>query len=197
MKTHTDLLNLIAAQIKAKTYLEIGVFNPAHNFDLIAVPRKVSVDPDPKADAILRLHSDSFFNLFPDYKADLIFIDGLHHADQVKRDLINAWGALNEGGVVVMHDCNPPTEATTCVPRGTQREWCGDVYKIAGSAEAVGKFTVDFDYGCTVLRKLPGTEFPLMFENEPESWEDFDAHRHEYLQLISVEDAIENISKWE
>ena len=97
---------------------------------------KISVDPDPKAGAIIRATSDDFFTLFPDSRFDLIFIDGLHHADQVKKDLVNSFRQLNPGGVIVMHDCNPPTEATTCVPRGSQREWCGDTYKTAVSLQA-------------------------------------------------------------
>lgn len=200
MQTHTDLLNVIAIKIKAQTYLEIGVYHPDHNFNKVSVLNKISVDPDPKAGALVHCTSDAFFKLFPNSKFDLIFIDGLHHADQVKKDLLNAWEQLNEGGVIVMHDCNPPSELTTCVPRGSQREWCGDVYKTAGQIESP-KFTVDFDYGCTVLRKEPGTENPLIIGPEwlPDGasvWEIFNANRKELLNLISTEEAKEIIAAW-
>lgn len=205
MQNHTDLLNFIALKIKAKSYLEIGVYNPDHNFNKIAVPLKISVDPDPKAGALVRCGSDEFFKLFPDSKFDLGLIDGLHHADQVKRDLVNLWGQLNEGGVIVLHDCNPPTQATTCVPRGNQREWCGDVYKTVSHIDS-HKITVDFDYGCTVIRKaglVPELQFntdrlpeTLPGGDELDMWGYFDANRRDLLNLVTVEDAKEIISAW-
>lgn len=201
MRNHTDLLNLIAQQIKAQSYLEIGVYNPDHNFNKVEVPLKLSVDPDPKAKASLPITSDLYFAANKGaHKFDLIFIDGLHHADQVKKDIINAWEHLNEGGVIVMHDCNPPTEITTCVPRGSQREWCGDVYKVATAVEHPLKFTVDFDYGCTVLRKITADPADmtdvLQWDQEPVTWQQFDAHREEYLNLVTPDEAKEIIAKW-
>ena len=40
---------------------------------------------------------------------DVIFVDGLHLADQVYRDIQNALRVVADVGYVVMHDCNPPT----------------------------------------------------------------------------------------
>lgn len=200
MRNHTDLLNLIAQQIKAQSYLEIGVYNPDHNFNKIEVPLKLSVDPDPKAKASLPITSDLYFAANKGaHKFDLILIDGLHHADQVKKDIINAWEHLNEGGVIVMHDCNPPTEITTCIPRGSQREWCGDVYKTASALLHTSKFTVDFDYGCTVIRKIETPrDFPeyLSWEDKEITWAYFDAHREELLNLVTPDEAKEIIAKW-
>lgn len=196
---HTDLLNLIATTIRAKSYLEIGVFNPDHNFNKIKVPLKLSIDPDPKAKASLCATSDAYFEANKgQHKYDLIFIDGLHHAEQVKKDLLNAWQHLNDNGVIVLHDCNPPTEATTCVPRGSQREWCGDVYRLAASILHPSKFTVDFDYGCTVIRSS-GDPAEVLTVDEITlgiSWEQFDTNRDKLLNLVSVEEAEEIIAKW-
>lgn len=192
MNNHTDLLNLISAKIAAKSYLEIGVYRPSRNFNLINVPNKISVDPDPKARAIRKMTSDKYFGLYSNL-FDLIFIDGLHHADQVKRDLINSWAVLNDGGVIVMHDCNPPTEATTCVPRGKQKEWCGDVYRIASIIPHFLKFTVDFDYGCMVIRKVGDG---IYFEDFEYDWEYFDNNRRSLLNLLTIDQAVERIGKW-
>jgi hypothetical protein len=49
MIDHTDLLNLIAKKTHAKTYIEIGVFNPEHNFNKIQVNCKLGIDPDSNA----------------------------------------------------------------------------------------------------------------------------------------------------
>lgn len=195
MKHHTELLNLIAQVIGAKTYVEIGVFNPEHNFNSINVENKIGVDPDPNVKATMSTTSDKAFALFKDLKAhaDLIFIDGLHHADQVKLDIINAWNCLNLGGVIVLHDCNPHKESITHVPRDS-REWCGDVYKTICQLFTRPKFTVDFDYGCCVIRKEE--ESTLTWNDEPVSYERFDANRKELLNLVSVDEAVEIISKW-
>jgi SAM-dependent methyltransferase len=174
MKDHTDLLNLIAKKINAKMYIEIGVFNPSHNFDKIEVENKIGVDPDPNAKAMFKMISDEFFSMYKNLgiaivdgqkkyvipegepaiaraKADLVWIDGLHHADQVKKDIQNAWDILTPGGVIAVHDCNPHSEAITYVPRDS-REWTGDVYKTISNIKSE-KFTIDFDYGCCVIRK--------------------------------------------
>lgn len=195
MTHHTQLLNLIAHKIGAKVYIEIGVYNPDHNFNHIEVPEKIGVDPDPNSAATFKMSSDMFFfsSNRRGKKADLIFIDGLHHADQVKQDIENAWIALNPGGVIVLHDCNPPTESTTCVPRGKQREWCGDVYRTVCRIASPGFFTMDFDYGCTVIRK--GKD-PLVFHNQELTWEIFNTGRKVLLNLVSVEHGIEKINAW-
>ncbi len=41
---------------------------------------------------------------------DVIFIDGLHLAEQADRDILNALDFISYKGFVVIHDCNPPTE---------------------------------------------------------------------------------------
>ncbi|NRA13228.1 MAG: class I SAM-dependent methyltransferase [Crocinitomicaceae bacterium] len=41
---------------------------------------------------------------------DVIFIDGLHLATQVDRDIFNSMKFIKNDGFVVLHDCNPPTE---------------------------------------------------------------------------------------
>lgn len=196
MKNHTDVLNLIASKIGAKWYLEIGVYNPDHNFNHIAVERKVSVDPDPAAGALLKLTSDEYFALFPGQTFDLVFIDGLHHADQVKKDIQNGWNCLNVGGVIVLHDCNPPTVETTCVPRGAQREWCGDVYKTICRLSGAQKFTVDFDYGCSVIRKTSKSDVVEFGQAWEYPWNVFEQNRRDWLNLKSVHESMEIINSW-
>lgn len=195
MTNHTDLLNYIAAKTNARHYLEIGVFNPDHNFNKIDVMHKLGVDPDPNAKATVCKTSDEFFDIAKQFgdKFDIIWIDGLHHADQVKKDIINAWRCIPIGGIIALHDCNPPTEATTCIPRGKQREWCGDVFKTICQINSPFFFTVDFDYGCTVIRK---TEDPLEFNDANFEWDHFNSHRTELLNLKSIEQAKEIIDQW-
>lgn len=200
MTHRSELINLIAKKIGAKRYLEIGVYNPDHNFNKINVGVKVGVDPDLNAKALVRCTSDEWFRIgnVLGVKMDLVFIDGLHHSDQVKKDIRNAWDCLSPGGVIVLHDCNPPTEATTCIPRGAQREWCGDVYKTICSIKSA-KFTVDFDYGCGVIRKSKAKSKDaavLQFWESECTWELFNANRKDWINLVTVEEARKIISEW-
>lgn len=189
MTHHSELLNFIAKKINAEKYLEVGIFNPAHNFNLIDVPYKKSVDPDPNAKAIFLGTSDDFFASNTE-TFDLCWIDGLHHAEQVKKDIINAWDCLNENGIIVIHDSNPHSEPLTCIPRGRQREWTGDVYKTICQI-ASPKFTVDFDYGCCVIKKSDKLEW----NDLNITWDYFNENRKELLNLVSVEEAKELIEK--
>lgn len=192
MKNHTDLLNLIADQIGAEKYLEIGVFNVEHNFNSVAVKNKTGVDPAVTAEGVIQASSDDLFSetneLF-----DLILVDGLHHADQVKRDINNAWRCLNVGGVIVIHDSNPHSERITHVPRDS-REWTGDVYKTVCKI-GCDKFTADFDYGCCIVRK-ESIDQKLNWSIVAITWEVFDKHRKELLNLVSIDQAIELILKF-
>jgi hypothetical protein len=188
MRSHTDLLNYIAKKIKAESYLEIGVKNPALNFDKIEVANKLGVDPVVARHDILPVTSDEYFKTWKEQKFDLIFIDGLHEAQQVKRDIINSFNALNPGGIIVIHDCNPLERVHTLIPR-KQTIWTGDVYKTICQITS-HKFTVDFDYGCCVIREEP------TFDSSFISWETFNEERKVLLNLVSVEKAKEIIDNW-
>lgn len=192
MMKHTELINYVSEAIHAKVYLEIGVYNPEHNFDRICTPEKLSVDPDPSAKADFQMTSDMFFKTASrDPQFDLIFIDGLHHADQVRKDIINSWACLNEGGCIILHDTNPHSEHITCVPRGSQREWCGNVYQAVVQV-ANKKYTLNDDYGVTIIRK----NGPLNLTDITLTWEEFDMFRDELLNLKNWDEMTKTIDSW-
>ena len=66
---------------------------------------------------------DGFFINF-----DCIFIDGLHEYHQVKKDIFNSLKFLNEGGIILLHDCLPNNYYEQATPR-CQWIWNGDVWK--------------------------------------------------------------------
>lgn len=203
MMKHTELINYVSGKIGAKYYLEIGVYNRAHNFDRINVENKIGVDPDEEALATFTLTSDDAFELFKTIdvyyqngvvakrKFDLIFIDGLHHADQVRKDIINSWDCLNDGGCIILHDTNPHSESITHVPRDS-REWCGNVYQAVCQVKNE-LFTLKDDYGVTVIRKTG----ELKLTDDIVSWEEFDLFRNDLLNLKSWDEAIKIIDGWE
>lgn len=201
-KSRTDVLNHLADKYQLKRYLEIGLQNASQNFDKIQCEYKVSVDPDIKAGATFCMTSDEFFkdsNLMymtnPPKRVmnfDLIFLDGLHTADQVKKDFENALKVLSPNGFIVLHDCNPEKEEHTIVPRPTKTgHWNGDVYKFAIElGEYFKKFyTVDVDNGCGVWNNS-GADIIKDWHNPPHNWASFDMMRRQLLNLISWDEFI-------
>jgi hypothetical protein len=117
----STIINYLLSFLNRETlYLEIGVRNPDDNFNKIEASKKYSVDPGveyEKNPVDFKLTSDEFFKGLRDgdllsdtIKFDLIFIDGLHLAEQVDRDINNALDFIKDDGFIVLHDCNPPTE---------------------------------------------------------------------------------------
>ena len=202
MKTRTDLLNHLATKYQLKTYLEIGVQNPSQNFDKIQCGYKISVDPDKNAHATICMTSDRYFDITIGLNQkntgiqklfDLIFIDGLHTAEQVKKDFENALKVLSPNGFIVLHDCNPLKEEYTIVPRPTKTgHWNGDVFRFA--ITLVSKtftndqaFTVDIDNGMVVYRagqEYRSSEVPEIV------WAEFDRHRKHLLNLVSWDEFV-------
>jgi hypothetical protein len=158
MNNHTDLLNLLAEKFNLQSYLEIGVQTPTNNFDKIICANKRGVDPAVYNHYLIyNGTSDHFFEVnmldSDDFDFDLIFIDGLHHYEQVKRDFHNALSVLTTNGFIVIHDTLPEQEIHSIVPRQS-KVWTGDVYKLVFQLPAYPQVqfcTVDFDFGCTIV----------------------------------------------
>ncbi len=200
MKTRTDILNHLAEKHGLDRYLEIGVQDPTQNFDKIICRQKVGVDPHIRQHGFIQETSDNFFrNLFEREKkeaksdasmfiVELVFIDGLHTAEQVRKDFENALKILAPGGFIVLHDCNPEKEEHTIVPRPTERgHWNGDVYKFATSMPKYPFWTVDIDNGCMVIKpeKDCKRDWPTSID-----WQTFDKNRKEYLNLITWDEFV-------
>lgn len=188
-KTRTDLLNHLAKKHNLNSYLEIGVQVPELNFDRIVCKNKIGVDPDPKAKATFVCTSDEFFEQNK-RTYDLVFIDGLHTAEQVQKDFENALKALSPNGFIVLHDCNPKKEEHTLVPRPTKTgTWNGDVYKFASTLGVNdGYCTVDIDNGCGVFRN--GIEKYNPFNPPKIFWNYFNENRKQLLNIISWDEFV-------
>lgn len=154
MRNHTDLLNYLAVKFNLKNYLEIGVNVKNNNFNHILCKNKIGVDPKVSADATYQMTSDEYFARYGNDEFDLIFIDGLHEKDQVRKDFENSLKSLSLGGFIVLHDCAPAFEVNCHYPRDKRGVWNGDVYKFIctlGEYSDIDFCTVDFDHGCTVV----------------------------------------------
>jgi hypothetical protein len=202
MPNRTDLLNHLSEKYKLDSYLEIGVQVPELNFDKIVCKQKVGVDPDPKACATWQMTSDGFFDgrFYNGIVPQIVFIDGLHTAEQVQKDFKNALRVLSPNGFIVLHDCNPLKEEHTIVPRPTERgHWNGDVVKFAIQIANYGH-TVDIDNGCFVYQNTKENYDRILPERWNReylnklrlafSWQHFNTNRKELLNLISWDEFI-------
>lgn len=114
---------------------------------------------------------------------DVVLIDGLHEYKQVLRDVNNCLKYLNDGGVIVLHDCNPVSEAMAlrafslseakelAKENGLNwtKEWTGDVWKSVVSLRSfrddLNVFVLDCDYGLGIITKKK-PESSLNFSEE-------------------------------
>jgi hypothetical protein len=188
----TDIIQLLIDKINAKSYLEIGV-SGGENFQKIRCENKIGVDPELTSPATIFLTSDDFFNQNQE-KFDVIFVDGLHHADQVLRDINNSLEVLGEGGYIVCHDMNPEKEEHQIIPFHGGI-WNGDCWKafvqLRQERNDLEMFVVNTDYGCGVIRK--GQQAPLQITEEI-NFENFNQNRKEWLNLIEVSEFYDRIN---
>lgn len=140
MASRSDIINYFLSEMEEPTrYLEIGT-GCGSNGALVKATEKWGVDPvlkkvgghDPEKiyTRFFLQTSNDFFksSLGLSEKFDVVFIDGLHLKEQVYLDVFRSLSCLSERGVIVMHDCNPATEAMQAVPR-QQSSWNGDCWK--------------------------------------------------------------------
>ena len=93
-------------------YLEIGVWYGG-TFKYVNTNLKDGIDPAQYCECEYvnyRMTSDDFFKNSINGKYDIIFIDGLHTAYQVSKDIYNSINNLNEGGWIILDDVFPHSE---------------------------------------------------------------------------------------
>ena len=174
--------------IQANSYLEIGIDN-GKIFNAIKCDSKTSVDPAngryQHARPTHKMTSDEFFEQNT-RTFDVIFIDGMHEAEYVERDINNSIACLNDNGCIVCHDMNPETEEAQIVPRKTSR-WNGDCWKawvkIRASNPKVSMFVLDTDNGCGVIRK--GSQQLLDMNGLSLTYDNFNNNKTHWLNLVN------------
>lgn len=185
--TRMDVLNFLIEKFGYKKYLEVGV-QSGTCFVAINAEYKVGVDPDPTSQATIHLPSDEFFQKNTE-KFDLIFIDGLHVADQVYRDIVNALECLNEGGTILCHDMLPSTEERQAVPR-IQQIWNGDCWKafvqLRASRFDLAMATIESDEGLGLI--MVGEQELINIEGTDLTWETFCKNSRKWMNPISVQE---------
>lgn len=202
-----DIINGLITKNKYMTYLEIGV-RDGSCFNAIKLAAKVGVDPDQGSAANVKLTSDEFFaRIFNNTevkinptnggllnavnKYDIIFIDGLHHADQVEKDIINALACLNPGGTIVCHDMLPTNKHMQEIPmRPDHNEWTGDVWrswlKLRATRNDLEMCCIDTDWGTSVIRRGTQELISLPKPVEDITYEEWVINKQKWMNVISV-----------
>lgn len=195
-----DIINRFILQRFGRNcnYLEIGLSGSAC-YNKILSNNKMSIDPNPECSATYTLPSDIFFNklrlgelnIEKDSMWDIIFIDGLHTADQVYRDIVNATRHTKENGVIILHDCSPPawqyahSDEETC-----SGDWNGSVWKSFYFIRTVSEYltyTIDTDWGVGIIdKKYMGSK--IEHTNVFFDFGVLKKNRQQHLGLISVDE---------
>jgi len=208
-----DVINWLIKKYGYKDYLELGCVGrpdiPMPNFKKIIAPNKAGVDT--KGRPTYRMTTDAFFGqLKADIMYDIVFIDAEHIAETVMRDIDNSLRHLREDGTLVLHDCNPPTQAHSVrleadAPHKVGQDgvgyyvWCGTVWKGFVMTRLFRRDLqcrcVDTDWGCGIIQRgewLPH-DGPEAHQAEDAVWEHltyqlFANNRENLLNLITVEE---------
>lgn len=192
----TEIINTLIQKYGYKSYLEIGTQYPSSNFDKIDVEHKVSVDPFPLGDITFEGTSDEYFeSITDDVKYDIIFIDGLHHSDQVLKDIENSLNHLSKNGTIVCHDCLPTSESMQ-ERNECNGPWTGDVWKAIAELRVeridLDIKVVDTDFGCGIIRR--GTNIPYQTNQNYLTYLYYSIHKDGLLNVISPETFLEWIN---
>ena len=207
---HFEIINTLIERYQLKSYLEIGVSNPINCFNKIKIENKSSVDPgteykDNPVD--FKVTSNEFFNQLEqgntkfnsDYKWDIIFIDGLHLAEQCYKDIKNSLNHLSDNGFILIHDCNPPDgwhAREDYLVNGQYACWNGTVwkafYKIRTEGLNLETYVIDIIWGLGVIKKTKST-INIPQENPFFEYNTMSNNRTKHLGLISIEEFINKI----
>ena len=185
-----DLIQYIIDKYSFDNYLEIGC-DKNQSFSKINVKNKVGVDP--VSGGTIRDTSDNFFKINKD-KFDIIFIDGLHHYDQVSRDIKNSLKILNQNGFILIHDCLPRSIAHQAIPR-YRGSWNGDVWKSIvemRTLDHIETYTCQIDFGVGVIKNSKNSDILKIDLNDFSKlkFKDYYHNYKKYMRVIDYENLI-------
>ena len=180
-----DLIEYLINKYGYSDYLEIGC-DQDQLFSKIKIQNKVGVDPSSGGN--VRKTSDEFFKE-NNKNFDLVFIDGLHTYEQVKKDIINSLDCLKENGVVLVHDCMPDCMSKQAVPR-YRMTWNGDVWKAIVDLRHNGDlniYTCEIDQGIGIIKKEKNTSILKIDKKIKDlKFKDYYENFNKYLRVINI-----------
>ena len=180
-----DLIEYLIKKNNYTNYLEIGC-DQNQLFSKVIIDNKIGVDP--VSGGNIRKTSDDFFKENND-KFDIVFIDGLHTYEQVKKDILNSVNCLNVNGIILVHDCMPDSLGKQAVPR-YKMQWNGDVWKAIvdlRQKEDLDIYTCEMDQGIGIITKKKNSSLLLLDKPIHKiKFKDYFYNYKEYMRVISL-----------
>ena len=182
-----DLIEYLINKYKYSDYLEIGC-DQDQLFSKVRIKNKTGVDPISGGN--IRKTSDEFFRENKN-KFDIIFIDGLHTYNQVKKDILNSINCLKDEGIVLVHDCMPDSLSKQAVPR-YRMSWNGDVWKAIVDLrqnEYLETYTCKIDQGIGVIKKKRNSSILKLEKNIKDlKFKDYYKNYVKYLRVVDLKE---------
>ena len=182
-----DLIEYLINKYKYSDYLEIGC-DQDQLFSKVRIKNKTGVDP--VSGGNIRKTSDEFFRENKN-KFDIIFIDGLHTYNQVKKDILNSINCLKDEGIVLVHDCMPDSLSKQAVPR-YRMSWNGDVWKAIVDLrqnEYLETYTCKIDQGIGVIKKKRNSSILKLEKNIKDlKFKDYYKNYVKYLRVVDLKE---------
>lgn len=169
-------------RVDGNRYLEVGV-EYGYTFANVESAEKYAVDPNLRFNKLLKpkswkLHqttSDTFFSkLDNSVKFDLIFLDGLHTAEQTYKDFQNCLPHLHKKSMIIIDDtvpcdeysANPDQDLSYKLRREAGNpgdgSWHGDVYKVIVALNAFH----DFHFSLATIEDLNNPKTVIWIESD-------------------------------
>lgn len=204
MSVRANLIQTLINRFHYDSYLEIGCGSDA-TFNVIYCDHKTGVDP--VSGGNVRMTSDDYFaSLSPCVRFSIVFIDGLHEYHQVLRDILGSLSHLEDGGVVIIHDCLPVTEDNQLPvneftekfgerPPGVNpsRQWNGDVWKAIAKLKTwqfPDLCVLDLDWGLGIVKARQNQTRIHDGEIMSLEWDDFKRLKPQFSLVNNIEDVI-------
>jgi hypothetical protein len=166
----TDLIHVISSRLKLGNYLELCTPTSGRRYGEVERTRFCTArrllyncptdfdDGQPIDYKVADIYIEEVVSTLKRRhdRVDICLVDGLHTYDCTTRDLTLAYDILSDGGVLVVHDCAPMTEAVAS-PIFAPDDWSGESYRsyldFVLTRDDLDYFTVDIDYGCGIIIK--------------------------------------------
>jgi hypothetical protein len=209
----TEIVNALARKRGFSSYLEISTGKTGNHFADVDRTRFTTCHrlmyrcPDDYSDGLkidFRTRGVGISPFFDEVrhrgtKYDIMLVDSSHTYECSMRDLSYALSALVDGGILVVHDCDPPDS-------------CGLTYAafvdFVLGRDDIDYYTVETDFGCGVIKKrrplpspdrisaVPATEGLRLFweairSDETLRYVGFKKRKRELLRMISVREFFE------
>ncbi|MHB2208470.1 class I SAM-dependent methyltransferase [Methylobacterium sp. CM6257] len=175
---HHEFLQFLKIILRPSIYLEIGVATGRTLFDAPRADLLIGVDPEFNISeniqfswhaALFRIGSDEFFEKkqiqnVTGKPVDFTFVDGMHHAEFVIRDIRNAESISHNKSVIAVHDIYPKTAQEASREQNVGAYWMGDVFK---ATHVLRKFRPDLKI--VLLSDIPPSGMAVIYNLDPDN----------------------------